>query len=132
MAIWSGLRLATEHDLGKKTIIFVDNHVAIYTCSNPRNKSAQTYVKRIINALNGLRETGGDAELQWIPSHENVAGNEHVDLLAKMATGWRPEDKDRNTIRAKPAPVLPRLVQLRSAITRQIKQHIKARWANAI
>lgn len=62
-------------------------------------------------------------QMQWVPAHIGIHGNERADQVAKLATGWR--DK-RGQIQ--PAPRWERYAQLTSAANRREKELVKSAW----
>ena len=78
--------------------------------------------------INLLQARGIEVTLRWIPAHTGVKGNEEVDLMAKMATGWTPKrGNGQQAVRS----TLPWIPQLLSACKRQINQGIRA-WRERI
>ena len=52
----------------------------------PFPQAARTFLRRIHNMLKAMPNP---AEVQWVPAHVGIKGNERADELAKRATGWR-------------------------------------------
>ena len=69
-------------------IIFTDNQAAIQACAAPRRSSGQYILHQISQLAAQLWGHGWNIQLQWLPGHEGVYGNEHADALAKDATGF--------------------------------------------
>ena len=68
-------------------IIFTDNQAAIQACAAPGRSSGQYILRQISQLAAQLQERGWNIQLQWLPGHEGVYGNERADALAKDATG---------------------------------------------
>ena len=73
-------------------IIFTDNQAAIQACAAPRRSSGQYILHQISQLAARLRGHGWNIQLQWLPGHEGVYGNECADALAKDATGFPARD----------------------------------------
>ena len=73
-------------------IIFTDNQAAIQACAAPRRSSGQYILHQISQLAARLRGHGWNIQLQWLPGHEGVYGNERADALAKDATGFPARD----------------------------------------
>lgn len=81
------------------TIIYTDNRAAIQKVKDPNNnKSGQHLVQNVVTMIDGLRNTGADIELHWVPAHVDIAGNERADREAKRATGLRTVRKRNHKI----------------------------------
>lgn len=68
-------------------IILTDSQAAIRACAAPGRSSGQYILHQISQLAAQLQEHGWNIQLQWLPGHEGVYGNEHADALAKDATG---------------------------------------------
>ena len=68
-------------------IIFTDNQAAIQACAAPGRSSGQYILRQISQLAAQLQGRGWNIQLQWLPGHEGVYGNERADALAKDATG---------------------------------------------
>lgn len=107
----------------QKLTVFIDNQAAIQSIERPRNQSRQMILGMIRRNINLLQARGIKVTLRWIPAHTGVKGNEEVDLMAKMATGWTLKKGNRQqAVRS----TLPWILQLLLAYKRQINQGIKA------
>lgn len=76
-----------------------------------------------------LREKGIDSELNWVPAHKEIEGNELADVAAKEATGWR-EVKKRDGKLCKirtHAPQIP-LPFLKSAGKAHLTRLLHGKW----
>ena len=49
--------------------IYTDNQAAIRKVQNPNNKSGQSLVQNIVIMIDGLRATGVEIDLRWVPAH---------------------------------------------------------------
>jgi len=75
----------------RKLTVFIDNQAAIQSTERPRNQSRQMILGIIHRNIKMLTDRGVVVTLRWIPVYTGVKGNEEVDLLAKLATGWKPK-----------------------------------------
>ena len=73
-------------------IIFTDNQAAIQACAAPGRSSGQYILRQISQLAAQLQGRGWNIQLQWLPGHEGVYGNECADALAKDATGFPARD----------------------------------------
>ena len=65
--------------------VISDSQSAIHAIANPRSRSGQEIVHRILDRVQALRGRGVKVHLYWIPGHSGNAGNEQADQLAKQA-----------------------------------------------
>ena len=119
---------------GKTVIILTDNQAAIQAVSNPSISSGQYLVIDIVRAINELRKRGCSVELQWVPAHMDVPGNEKADREAKEATGWRERithgrQTERDTSITAPAILNP--LRLLTAIKTAVKTRATEKWRKA-
>ncbi|EKV14892.1 Reverse transcriptase, putative [Penicillium digitatum PHI26] len=66
-------------------VIFTDNQAALKAIKNPKMPSGQVYLEGSLRVLDWCSKSKIQVELRWIPAHEGIPGNEHVDMLAKSA-----------------------------------------------
>ncbi|KAH0209288.1 hypothetical protein KCV03_g10337, partial [Aureobasidium melanogenum] len=87
------LQIAQELEGCTGTTIFTDNQAAIQAIAHPAVSSGQYITYRVIREIEKARQKGIQVELQWVPSHQGIPGNEEVDRLAKQAAGWDESSK---------------------------------------
>ncbi|QQK44597.1 Reverse transcriptase, putative [Penicillium digitatum] len=66
-------------------VIFTDNQAALKAIQTPKMPSGQVYLEGSLRLLDWCSKSKIQVELRWIPAHEGIPGNEHVDMLAKSA-----------------------------------------------
>ena len=66
--------------------------------SKALNQSGQSLVQNIITMIDGLRATGVEIDLRWVPAHVGIPGNEKADKEAKKAMGPRKIRKRNNKV----------------------------------
>ena len=77
----------------------MDSQAAIRAVGSPKNKSGQHIVRRIVSAIDRIRQRGSTVEIHWVPAHIGLCGNEAADKSAKEATGWRLKKLRRGGVR---------------------------------
>jgi ribonuclease HI len=87
LAMELGSQLASENT---KVQVFVDNQAAIYRLGKPSDKPGQHWQLRSIKAGRNIRRKGAQAQINWVPGHKDIKGNETADSLAKEATKSNP------------------------------------------
>ncbi|MCJ1349629.1 hypothetical protein MMC31_007870 [Peltigera leucophlebia] len=78
--------------------ICTDNQAAIRKVQSPNNKSGQSLAQNIVTMIHGLRATGVEIHLRWVPAHVGIPGNEKADIEPKKATGLRKMRKRNNKV----------------------------------
>ena len=87
-AIGSAAEQARRHiQQYRKCVIFADSQAAIKAIAKPRRQSGQSIIKKILDTIDAIHQENQDYEihLQWVPSHQNINGNERADQKAKKA-----------------------------------------------
>jgi tubulin alpha len=77
-----------------------------------------------MRALDKLRDQGWEVQLQWIPAHVGVPGNEAADRAAKEATGHNPYAQGN----PEPQPELESLRTLTATTKSTIRHTVKDEW----
>lgn len=84
IAMFEGIKLGVNdasHCRNRKVIILSDSKVGMQMIVEGGGKRGNAYVNEMFEWLESL-ETGYNIDLQWIPSHMAIPGNERADLLA--------------------------------------------------
>ena len=88
-----GIQDSLSYTLGQNqspgTRVFTDNQAALQALENPNRCSAPQIMQSITRHIDDLRTRGTSIQLDCIPAHTNIKGNEEADVAAKEATGWR-------------------------------------------
>lgn len=119
------LQIAQELEGCTGTTIFTDNQAAIQAIAHPAVSSGQYITYRVIREIEKARQKGIQVELQWVPSHQGIPGNEEVDRLAKQAAGW---DESSKSVRLDVRGSAYKTYILRSAKKRRCKQRARENW----
>ena len=104
----------------REAIVYTSNQAAIRATCPPQRSSGQYILRRIIRQLDLLRDTRSRwrIQLQWVPGHEGVPGNEEADRLAKLAAVEASRRTRENaSIAGSTHPTRPRLTPHESPIT---------------
>jgi ribonuclease HI len=101
----------------RKAVIFSDSIAAIQSATSQINLRPQSIAFK--KALVKSRSQNKTLEIQWIPSHSKIWGNEKADALAKMGTKERPP------------PLPPEGISLNSTV-QKIKTKIKEATAQSL
>lgn len=102
-------------------IIFADSQAALKALRRPLMPSGQIYLAGGLDLIRQLADQGIRTELDWIPAHQGVNGNETVDRHATEAAQG-PED---------PTNPLNRYIRLAAATRRRLRGEAKIEWARA-
>ena len=134
LALLLALRQKVQTKTTREVTVFTDNQAAIRSLANPSERPGLATVRDIIKKIEQLRSLQIVVNLQWIPAHIGIEGNERADVAAKEATGWRmvvkrngkPYEKDTN----KTAPqAIPSIEIARPAVNMHVKKEIKRMWS---
>ena len=116
----------------QKVTILTDNQAAILSTAHPSGQSGQSILIRITESINILRTWNIETEIQWIPAHIGVDGNELADVAAKQATGWRLKEKSRRRFEEVDtkwtAPYDSRIPIMKSAMKTHYNQLLNDEW----
>jgi len=119
------IQIAQELEGCTGATIFTDNQAAIQAVARPTVSSGQYITFRVIGEIEKARRKGIEVELQWVPSHQGVPGNEEVDKLAKQAAGW---DQSSKAVEPEVRGHAYETYILRSAKKRRCKQRARENW----
>ena len=90
VAVHEAFRLASEFTGDfDRVVIFLDNQAVLHGLKKKSTFpgiSRSEFVNGLLRYANSLYDLGITVELQWVPAHSAVEGNERVD---KLATGYR-------------------------------------------
>ena len=121
-----GILMAVTHakDLTQiNTRIFSDSEAAMRSLAKPRRQSGQAIIGRILDVIDAifLSTPSYNMQLEWVPGHVGIEGNEKADQAAKSAAIEK--------INPSPSPTI-----LRSARANQVHQEIEQehqrQWVN--
>lgn len=82
------VHLAEERPGISNIAIFSDNSAAVDAICDPKPRAAQLYAKAFYDSITTLLDARPElsVEVCWCPGHQDVAGNERADKLAKAGT----------------------------------------------
>ena len=69
----------------KGVVVYTDSRSAAILCAERSPTSHTFMVRKIQGLIKLITEIGKVTQLQWIPAHKNITGNEEADKSAKMA-----------------------------------------------
>jgi ribonuclease HI len=86
-AIHLAIRMLENVPQYTKCIIYVDSQAAIKAITSPGRQSGQSIIRAILDNVEELRRQNLNISISmvWIPGHEDILGNELVDIEAKKA-----------------------------------------------
>lgn len=137
VGILGALHLALARPLSdncRRVIIFTDNQAAIRALDNPERQSDQIIITDIVQTVELLKVKDIQIELDWVPAHSGLDGNEKAEKAAKESTGWRLKKHRNNrsveedTNRTAPKVFIP---PLKAAIKAVHKHQIDSKWAES-
>ena len=84
LAILMALRWAKKNKL-EKFVILTDSLSSVQSINSEKSRTRQDILDQIIREIGKILDLGRDINIDWCPSHCNVAGNEMADIAAKQA-----------------------------------------------
>ena len=115
-----GIHMATTLAYDKRheheeCIIFTDNQSAIQATYSPARRTGQATIAMIHDRIKATQHEYPQyqIQIQWVPSHENIEGNEKADIEAKAAA---------TTSQSNPP------ASLRTAIQQHLRQTLREEW----
>jgi len=121
--------ISEEATTSQKLTVFIDNQAAIQSTERPRNQSGQMILGIIRRNIKMLTDRGVVVTLRWIPAHTGVKCNEEVDLLAKLATGWKPKEGPIPTFTTSQYAWIPQLVSsCKRTVNTRMERYRYACW----
>jgi ribonuclease HI len=77
--------------------VFSDNQGALRRLQTLSDAPGQASQLRILRAAKRIVEKGASIDLNWVPGHQDIQGNEKADELAKRASQKDPPDPQRTS-----------------------------------
>ena len=77
------------------SVIFTDSLSSVQALHAGKSRTRPDKINRILTLLDSAKSKGYVIKIEWIPSHEGIAGNEMADFTAKNAMINGVEDKTR-------------------------------------
>ena len=84
LAILMALRWAKKNKL-EKFVVLTDSLSSVQSINSGKSRTRQDILDQIIREIGKILNLGLDINIDWCPSHCNVAGNEMADIAAKQA-----------------------------------------------
>ena len=78
------LRWAKKNKL-EKFVILTDSLSSVQSITSGKSRTRQDILDQILREIGKILNIGLDINIDWCPSHCNVAGNEMADIAAKQA-----------------------------------------------
>ena len=101
-AIVRGIRLAAERrETGARYTVFTESQAAMKRMLEDSPRPGQSKATFGIRLPQIIESRGSSVEIDWVPGHSGVEGDEHADLYAKAAAeidAWNKKEKEKGAI----------------------------------
>ena len=102
MSVFSTELIAIEHAINwitenniPESVIFTDSLSSVQALRAGKSRTRPDKINRILTLLDSAKSKGNVIQIEWIPSHVDIEGNEMADFTAKNTMINGAEDKTR-------------------------------------